>query len=72
MFAQIESALRRLDEGQYGMCAHYGEQISQKRLAVLPFAIWCTPSEDAHERRSPRPDDSPVVFAEDERRVFRT
>lgn len=39
MFAQIESALRRLDEGQYGMCANCGEQISQKRLVVLPFAI---------------------------------
>jgi DnaK suppressor protein len=38
---RIEAALKRLDEGEYGYCAHCGEDIAAKRLKVDPAAAFC-------------------------------
>lgn len=38
---QIEAALERLDEGEYGVCTVCGERISDKRLDVLPYTPFC-------------------------------
>jgi RNA polymerase-binding transcription factor DksA len=38
---QIEAALERLDEGEYGVCTACGERISDKRLDVLPYTPFC-------------------------------
>ena len=38
---QIMEALKRLDEGDYGVCTGCGEKISRKRLEALPFAPLC-------------------------------
>ncbi len=32
----VESALRRLEEGNYGICASCGEDIAEQRLEALP------------------------------------
>ncbi len=45
---KIDEALRKLDEGTYGICEDCGEAISEQRLKILPFAIYCT---DCQERR---------------------
>lgn len=45
---RIDEALRKLDEGTYGICEDCGEAISEQRLKILPFAIYCT---DCQERR---------------------
>ncbi|MEW6002656.1 MAG: TraR/DksA C4-type zinc finger protein [Nitrospirota bacterium] len=45
---KIDEALRKLDEGTYGICEDCGEEISEERLKVLPFAIYCR---DCQERR---------------------
>lgn len=37
----IQAALRRLDEGSYGSCVKCGEQISEKRLNLLPSTPYC-------------------------------
>lgn len=37
----IEAALRRLDEGDYGICAVCGEDIPAKRLEVDPTIVLC-------------------------------
>ena len=37
----IEEALIRLEEGNYGICAECGGEISEKRLEALPFARYC-------------------------------
>ena len=37
----IDLALRRLDEGTYGVCDDCGKEISEARLKVLPFARRC-------------------------------
>ena len=36
---QINQALSRLDEGAYGYCLECGEEIPERRLRALPFAI---------------------------------
>jgi len=39
--ADIRAALRRIDEGTYGICARCGEDIAEKRLEALPYATEC-------------------------------
>lgn len=36
-----EEALRRYDEGSYGVCANCGEEIPLERLEALPHATLC-------------------------------
>lgn len=38
---QIEAALARIAEGEYGFCAKCGAEISQERLDVLPQTPFC-------------------------------
>ncbi len=38
---QIEAALRRLDEGEYGYCQECGEDIAEARLEVDPAVLLC-------------------------------
>jgi RNA polymerase-binding transcription factor len=38
---QVESALTRLDQGEYGICMNCGEEIPIERLKAIPFAIYC-------------------------------
>ena len=38
---RIEGALKRIEDGEYGMCASCGEDISPQRLEVDPGAILC-------------------------------
>lgn len=35
---EIEAALKRIDEGTYGICANCGKQIPEERLEALPWA----------------------------------
>ena len=37
----IDEALARLRDGLYGICAECGVEISERRLAVMPFAKLC-------------------------------
>lgn len=37
----IDEALERLDDGTYGICEECGEQIGEKRLQAVPFALCC-------------------------------
>lgn len=46
---QINQALSRLDEGAYGYCLECGEEIPERRLRALPFAIRCKDCEEALE-----------------------
>ncbi|MBZ0123768.1 MAG: TraR/DksA C4-type zinc finger protein [Roseovarius sp.] len=39
--ARIRAALKRLREGNYGVCARCGEEISGARLAILPDTPLC-------------------------------
>ena len=46
---KIEDALLRLEQGNYGNCFECGEEISDKRLRALPFAVRCKDCEEARE-----------------------
>ena len=46
---KIEEALVRLDERSYGRCYECGQEIARQRLASLPFAVRCTPCQEAKE-----------------------
>ena len=46
---KIEEALHRLDEGTFGYCFECGEEISERRLRALPFAVRCKDCEEARE-----------------------
>jgi DnaK suppressor protein len=47
----VVGALRRLDDGTYGICASCGERIDPARLQALPEAAHCVAC--AEERESP-------------------
>ena len=46
---KINDALDRLEEGTYGNCFDCGEEIAEKRLRALPFAVRCKDCEEARE-----------------------
>ena len=46
---KINDALARLDHGDYGNCFECGEEIAEKRLRALPFAVRCKNCEAAKE-----------------------
>ena len=46
---KINDALARLDHGDYGNCFECGEEIAEKRLRALPFAVRCKNCEEAKE-----------------------
>ena len=43
---EVESALGRLNSGEYGACADCGHSISSKRLQALPWATHCVDCKD--------------------------
>src|SRR5947207_2125720 len=46
---KINDALHRLDQGDYGNCYDCGEEIAEKRLRALPFAVRCKDCEEQRE-----------------------
>src|SRR5437764_11355388 len=46
---KVNDALTRLDQGTYGNCFECGEEIAEKRLRALPFAVRCKECEEARE-----------------------
>ena len=50
LVSKIDSALRRLDEGEYGYCEVSGEPISLRRLDARPIATMTIEAQEAHER----------------------
>ncbi|MEO0391599.1 MAG: RNA polymerase-binding protein DksA [Pseudomonadota bacterium] len=51
LVAKIDSALRRIDEGEYGYCIVTGDPISLKRLDARPIATMSLEAQERHERR---------------------
>ena len=49
--AAAEAALRRLDEGRYGVCERCGQPIGAERLAARPAAVTCVRCAGTDRRR---------------------
>jgi RNA polymerase-binding transcription factor len=57
---RIDEALRRLEQGAYGLCVECGTEIAAVRLRALPFATRCLAcqereEENAQEKSQERP-----------------
>lgn len=47
---EIELALQKLREGEYGNCRNCGKEIDPERLAIVPEAQYCVPCKTKLER----------------------
>ena len=64
--AKIDEAVKRLEQGSYGVCADCKTEISEARLTALPFAALCRVCQEAeedraHEERATRTFESPLA-----------
>ena len=50
LLSKIESALRRIEDGNYGYCEETDEPISLKRLEARPIASLSLDAQERHER----------------------
>jgi DnaK suppressor protein len=50
LISKIDSALRRIDGGEYGFCEETGEPIGVGRLEARPTATLSVEAQEAHER----------------------
>lgn len=51
LISKIDSALRRIDAGEYGWCEVTGDPIGINRLTARPIATMTVEAQQAHERR---------------------
>ncbi len=51
LIAKIDSALRRIEDGEYGYCEVTGDPIGIRRLIARPIATMTVEAQEAHERR---------------------
>lgn len=50
LVAKIDSALKRIEEGEYGYCEVTGDPISLQRLDARPIATMTLEAQERHER----------------------
>ena len=50
LLRNVRGALRRIDEGNFGVCLHCEEDISAKRLAAVPWAPFCIRCQEIADR----------------------
>lgn len=51
---EIDEALRRIENGTYGICEKTGQPIEYERLKVIPFARYCVAAQAEMEKGKPR------------------
>ena len=49
---EIEAALRRIEDGTYGICEETGEDIEEKRLLAIPWTRFSVEGAESRERAS--------------------
>lgn len=52
VFYQIEEALKRFDDGMYGMCQQCGTPINLSRLKAVPYTSLCIACQRSKEQKS--------------------
>jgi DnaK suppressor protein len=50
LLRNVRGALRRIDEGTFGVCLHCEEDISPKRLAAVPWTPFCIQCQEIADR----------------------
>jgi RNA polymerase-binding protein DksA len=51
VLADIDAALRRIEDGSYGVCTNCAKQIPEERLEARPWATLCIGCQRDRERR---------------------
>ena len=51
----IDVALKRIEEGTYGICEIYGTEIPKKRLLAMPYTRLSMKAQEEEEKNQPRP-----------------
>lgn len=51
---KVESAISRLKNGTYGVCAKCGSKISKSRIEAIPYAVLCITCKSESEKRNKR------------------
>jgi len=51
LLVKIEGALKRIEDGTYGICTNCGKQIPEERLEARPWATLCIDCQRDRERR---------------------
>lgn len=51
LISKVKEALKRIEDGTYGVCEFCGEDISEKRLAVRPVTTCCIECKKAEEEQ---------------------
>jgi DnaK suppressor protein len=50
LLRNVRGALRRIEEGSFGVCLHCEEDISPKRLAAVPWTAFCIQCQEVADR----------------------
>jgi DnaK suppressor protein len=50
LLRNVRAALRRIDEGTFGVCVHCEEDISPKRVAAVPWTPFCIACQEQADR----------------------
>lgn len=50
LLRNVRSALRRMEDGSFGICLHCEEEISPKRIAAVPWAPFCIHCQELADR----------------------
>ena len=50
LLREVRAALKRIDDGTYGICIYTGEEISRKRLEAVPWTPFCLQAQEMFDR----------------------
>ncbi len=50
LLRNVRSALRRIEDGTYGICLHCEEEVSPKRLNAVPWTPYCIQCQEMADR----------------------
>jgi len=50
LLRNVRAALRRIDDGSYGVCLHCEEEINPKRLNAVPWAPFCIQCQEQYDK----------------------
>ena len=48
---EIDDALKRIEDGNYGICTDCGKLVSRKRLKAIPYTQLCLKCQQAREKK---------------------
>jgi DnaK suppressor protein len=50
LLRKVRAALRRIEDGSFGVCLHCEEEINPKRLAAVPWTTFCIQCQEIADR----------------------